>query len=87
MENVQKLNESDFSTTTEKEQPKIEEFPFETLLENLYGTSKSLGQLVFIDKSKDVKNATINVMRMLTNGERQFFQINIVETDEITIKK
>jgi hypothetical protein len=72
-------------TQNVKEAP-ITPLAYKNVFENLFIQTKSLGQVVFIDNNSELSN-TISIIRMLSNGQKQFFKLTLEETNEITIKK
>jgi hypothetical protein len=90
MENIENVEdvkaENIQASEAQPEQKEITELPYSYILEGMYNNAKVLGQIVFIDKNTDLSNS-ISVIRMLSNGEKQFFKITVEETKELTIKK
>ncbi len=85
IENVKKENIQ--ASEAQPDEPKvITELPYNYVLEGMYNNAKVLGQIVFVDENTELSNS-ISVIRMLTNGEKQFFKITVEETKELTIKK
>ncbi len=82
-----KKNEETQKVENAVEQPKeIGTLAYNNVLENLFVQMKSFGQIVFVDNNSESSN-TISAIRMLTNGQKQFFKLTFEETNEITIKK
>jgi len=71
------------------EEKVIEALPYQFVFEGIFNNAKSLGQVVFVDEdNKDNKTSnSISIIRILSNGEKQFFKISVDETSELTIKK
>ncbi len=89
-ENIQTIDvESETAQNATEEEKEITALPYQFIFDGVYSNAKVLGQVVFIDKN-DVESATSNtvsIIRMLSNGEKQFFKITVEETKELTIKK
>ncbi|MFM2394899.1 MAG: hypothetical protein RLZZ546_2882 [Bacteroidota bacterium] len=85
-EDIQPINAEAEEKTQEKE---ITSLPYQFIFENIYENAKVLGQVVFVDSNsqEDKLSNTVSVIRMLSNGEKQFFKITVEETKELTLKK
>ncbi len=81
--------ETDTATNNSTEVKEVSAIPYQFIFENIFETSKILGQIAFVDNNEKegATSNTISIIRMLSNGEKQFFQITVEETKEITIKK
>lgn len=68
-----------------KEEHVIEQLPYKDLFETIYNLMKTTGQLVYVEGGETSK--IINVVRILSNGDKQFFKVSIEDTDQLVLKK
>lgn len=90
MENTEmNLQEETKNVNAEEGTKEITAIPYQYIFENIFESAKVLGQVAFVDNNtkEDSLSNTISVIRMLSNGEKQFFKITVEETKELTIKK
>ena len=68
-----------------KEEHVIEQLPYGDLFDTIYNLMKTTGQLVYVEGGETSK--IINVVRVLSNGEKQFFKVSVEDTDQLVLKK
>jgi hypothetical protein len=87
--NLQESEIENVNSEAEVKEKEVVAIPYQYIFENILESAKVLGQVTFVDQNaeEDALSNTISVIRMLSNGKKQFFKITVEETKELTIKK
>jgi len=71
------------------ENVEISAYPFETLVANIQQFTKTLGQVTWINNNLTMdgeQSKTVSIARILSNGQKQLFEITIEQKNELVFK-